>query len=194
MSAPALYFDLGSPYAYLAVFRAESLLGVKPELRPVVLGAIFQWRGWGSWARTERREAGMADVEARARRYGLPPVVWPPDWPLNSLRAQRAALWAADRGGIEPFVRRFYEREFAGGEDVSGVEALVEVADEAGLPGSELPAAIEAPEHKERLKAATLEAYESGVVGVPTLLAAGKVFYGDDRLERAAEALAAADR
>ena len=51
---PLLFYDLGSPYAYLAVARAERVLGTPPELRPVLLGAIFAVRGHGSWSATPR--------------------------------------------------------------------------------------------------------------------------------------------
>jgi 2-hydroxychromene-2-carboxylate isomerase len=47
---PILYFDLGSPYAYLAMQRAPSILRLAPETEPVLLGAIFARRGFGSWA------------------------------------------------------------------------------------------------------------------------------------------------
>src|SRR4051812_50031887 len=95
-----LYFDLGSPYASLAVARAPSMLGSEPVLRPVLLGAIFRARGTGSWAHTEGRAAGIAEVERRAAAYGLPPLRWPPGWPGNGLQAMRAAGWA--RGGGAP--------------------------------------------------------------------------------------------
>src|SRR4051794_41916493 len=95
---PELYFDLGSPYAYLAVERAPRVLGVPPVLRPVLLGAIFRARGSGSWARTEARAAGIAEVERRAAAYGLPPLRLPPGWPRNGLPAMRAAVWAGGRG------------------------------------------------------------------------------------------------
>src|SRR4051794_16398194 len=80
-----LYVDLGSPYAYLAVARAPGVLGSAPVLRPVLLGAIFRARGSGSWARTEGRAAGIAEVERRAAAYGLPPLRWPTVWPGNGL-------------------------------------------------------------------------------------------------------------
>jgi 2-hydroxychromene-2-carboxylate isomerase len=41
---------------------------------------------------------------------------------------------------------------------------------------------------KDRLRAATQEAYGRGVRGVPSVLVGGEVFWGDDQLERAAEA------
>ncbi len=60
--APQLYLDLGSPYAYLALERAEAVLGQPAELVPVLVGAIFGWRGHGSWARTGERGDGMAEI------------------------------------------------------------------------------------------------------------------------------------
>ena len=44
---PTLFYDLGSPYAYLAVERAPAVLGVKPRLEPVLVGGIFALRGHG---------------------------------------------------------------------------------------------------------------------------------------------------
>src|SRR5829696_3481699 len=41
ISAVKLYYDLASPYAYLAVARAADVLGAEPELKPVLVGAIF---------------------------------------------------------------------------------------------------------------------------------------------------------
>ena len=63
--------DLASPYAYLAVARAASVLGSEPVLRPVLAGAIFGYRGRGSWALTPERAAGEAEIERRAAAYGL---------------------------------------------------------------------------------------------------------------------------
>jgi 2-hydroxychromene-2-carboxylate isomerase len=44
---------------------------------------------------------------------------------------------------------------------------------------------------KDRLRAATQEAYDRGVRGVPTVAIGDEVFWGDDRLDDAAAALAA---
>src|SRR4051812_39477201 len=105
-----LYYDLASPYAYLAVSRAASVLGEPPELEPVLLGAIFGYRGHGSWAHTPERAAGEAEIERRAAAYGLPPVRWPEGWPLNSLAAMRAATHARRKGLQREFAAAVYER------------------------------------------------------------------------------------
>jgi 2-hydroxychromene-2-carboxylate isomerase len=188
MSRPELFYDLGSPYAYLAVERAERVLGVAPVLRPVLLGAIFAARGHGSWSQTPARAEGIAEVERRAAAYGLPPVRWPPGWPPNTLPAMRAAVWAERRGRGTPFARAAFRRAFAAGEDLADIAVLAAAAAETGLPAGELAAAIADPAVKDDLRARTAAALALGVRGVPTLRAGGHLLYGDDRLEEAAPA------
>lgn len=188
---PTLFFDLASPYAYLAVERARSVFGGPVELQPVLLGALFKRRGWGTWALTDERANGMAEVERRAREYGLPPLVWPPDWPANALAADRAAVWAAQQGDAEPFVRTVFHHQFTRGVDIGEPQVLAEAAAEVGLDPDELLAATQRQEIKDALRDATDRAWELGVQGVPSVSVAGQVFFGDDRLEEAAAAAAA---
>jgi 2-hydroxychromene-2-carboxylate isomerase len=199
---PVLYFDLGSPYAYLAVERADAVLGCAPELEPVLLGAIFRWRGSGSWARTDARAERIAEIEERARRYGLPRMTWPADWPADGLAAMRAATWAAREGRCVEFARAVFHRQFAAdadarsahsaGADITDLSVLSMCAGQAGLDPAGLSAAIEASAIKDDLRARTERAWEAGVRGIPSLRTAGTVYYGDDSLEAAARAARAA--
>jgi 2-hydroxychromene-2-carboxylate isomerase len=185
VTRPELFYDLGSPYAYLAVERAERVLGVAPVLRPVLLGAIFAARGHGSWSQTPARAEGIAEVERRAAAYGLPPVRWPPGWPPNTLHAMRAAVWAERQGAGAPFALAAFRRAFAAGADLADVAVLASAADDAGLPGRDLADAIADAAVKDELRARTEAALALGVRGVPTLRAGGRLLYGDDRLEEA---------
>ncbi len=190
-AAPTLYYDLGSPYSYLAVERAASVLGVEPRLEPILVGGIFVERGHGSWSLTPERAQRIAQIEERAERYGLPPLSWPEGWPNNTLKAMRAATWAQGVGAGREFALAGFRRAFAEGADLSELDRLREVAVEAGLDGEEMSVAIERPETKDALRLATARAWEEGVVGVPSLAAGGEVFFGDDRLEAAARRLGA---
>ena len=165
--------------------RAAGVLGEEPELRPVLVGAIFGYRGRGSWADTPERAAGEAEIERRAARYGLPPVAWPEGWPLNSLQAMRAATWATQQGAGAAFARAAYRREFAEGRGL-GPGVLAEAAEEAGLDPEALLAATADDAVKLALRRMTEAAWELGVQGVPTLEAGGRLYFGDDRLEEAA--------
>ena len=181
-----LYYDLASPYAYLAVSRAAEVLGEQPRLQPVLVGAIFGWRGRGSWALTDQRDAGEAECERRAVAYELPPIVWPRGWPLNSLGPMRAAVVAERQGKPLEFATAAFEREFAHGEDISDVVLLDEIGRSVGVEN--IREAIADPEIKRALKEATEAAWERGVMGVPTLEAGRDLYFGDDRLEEAAAA------
>ena len=190
---PTLFYDLGSPYAYLAVERAPAVLGVKPRLEPVLVGGIFALRGHGSWSQTADRAGRIAEVEARADRYGLAPLRWPPEWPNNTLKAMRAVIWAGLDSAGERFAKAAFREAFAEGRDLSDIEVLAEIADSVGLAGGDLGDAIEQRTIKDALKQATTRAWEQGVVGVPCIGIGEKVFYGDDQLEFAADKLSAAN-
>jgi 2-hydroxychromene-2-carboxylate isomerase len=185
-AAPRLYFDLGSPYAYLAVERAPAVLGVEPELVPVLLGAIFKRRGHGSWSRGPERAGRIADLEARAARAGLPPFSWPPGWPADGLAAMRAATWADAQDAVRPFACAVFRRQFAEGADIADVGVLEAAAEEAGLDAGALRPALADPAVRQRQRAATDAAWDAGVRGIPTLARGDLLLYGDDRLEEAA--------
>jgi 2-hydroxychromene-2-carboxylate isomerase len=180
-----LYYDLASPYAYLSFMRAADVLGAAPVLQPVLVGAIFVHRGWGSWAHMETREENGAEVERRAVEYGLPRITWPPNWPPNSLHAMRAVVWAErEHGAGEAFARAAFHAAFAEGADLGDPASIVRVASVVGLDG--VDEGVADPAVKDALRAATDSAIARGVVGVPTLETAdGRLLFGDDRLGEA---------
>ena len=120
---PLFYFDLGSPYAYLAAERISGLFSEaeleQPEWRPILLGGLFRRFGRDSWANGPGRAAGMAEVERRASSYGLPPVRWPNPWPGNTLLAMRAATFAKQTGRTVSFSLAAFRQAFAAGLDLS---------------------------------------------------------------------------
>lgn len=185
MSDSVLYFDLASPYSYLAVMRVADVLGDEPTLQPVLAGAIFAHRGWGSWALTDARGGNVAEIERRATGRGLP-LRWPADWPANSLEAQRAAIFAKRRGATRPFAEAAYLATFGAGGDLNEPETIVAAAQAAGISREDLRAALEDPGVKAELRAETDAAIELGVIGVPTLRLGGELYFGDDQLEHAA--------
>jgi len=192
-TAPIVYFDVGSPYAYLALERAERVLGVEPVWQPVLVGALFKLTGRSSWALGDfaRRQAGMAEVERRAAAYGLPPVRWPDPWPDDYLTAMRAATYAHRLGRTLEFARAATHAAFQDGRDLGRPETVIAAGEAICLPERELRAAVADPEVKAELRAATEAAHARGVFGVPTVAVGEELFWGDDRLEDAARARSA---
>ena len=188
MAQAIFYFDLGSPYAYLSCERLGEVLQGEVAWQPVSLGALFKLNGRSSWSLgdRERRLDGMAEVERRARLYGLPFTRWPDPWPSNYLLAMRAATFAfrADRG--REFTLAAFRRAFQQGEDLSVAANVLAAAADAGLDPQETEAATQDPAIKLALREATVSAHALGVFGVPTVAVEGELFWGDDRLAEAA--------
>lgn len=188
MSEAIFYFDLGSPYAYLAAERLHEVLAEPIRWQPVSLGGIFKLAGRSSWSLgdPERRRSGMAEVERRALAYGLPPVRWPEPWPGNYLTAMRAAIFAEKKGVGREFALQAFRGAFQEGQDLSIPERVFEAARDADLDPREVEEATREPEIKLALREATDAAYELGVFGVPTIALGDELFWGEDRLGDAA--------
>lgn len=186
------HFDLGSPYAYLTAERISALFAEagleQPEWEPVLLGGLFKRFGRDSWANGPGREEGIAEVERRAAAYGLPPLAWPDPWPGNTLFAMRAATFAKQTGRTVSFALAAFRQAFAAGRDLSEPDNVLIAAAAAELHPRALLKAAQTEGVKRALRDATERAAELGVVGVPSLVVGGRVFWGDDRLEEAVAA------
>ena len=173
------YYDLGSPYAWLSAER----LGDRATWIPVLLGGIFAATGRSSWAQTDERASGIAEVERRARERGLPPPRWPDPWPNNGLTAMRAAVHAHDEGRGEAFALAAFRTHFVEGRALSDPENVARAAAKAGLDPEATLAVISDPAVKARLRANTDEALAAGVFGIPTVRRDdGEIVWGDDRI------------
>ena len=188
---PVFYYDLMSPYAYLAAVRIDRVLPRPARWQPVLLGGIFKLTGRSSWALGdyERRRRGMAEIERRARDYGVAPLRWPDPWPSSSLHAMRAAIYARHTGREREFASAAYAVAFAEGNDLGELQHVLAAAEQSGLAPVEVEAATRDPEVKDELRAVTNHAHARGVFGVPAVAVGAEVFWGDDRLEEAAAAL-----
>jgi 2-hydroxychromene-2-carboxylate isomerase len=186
------YYDLGSPYAYLSAERISGLFNApgleQPEWQPILLGGLFRHFDRGSWALTEAREEGIAEVERRAAEYGLPPIVWPDPWPGEMLTAMRVATFAKQTGRTVSYSLAAFRQQFAAGKDLTVPDNVLIAAAACELHPRALESAIKTKGVKDALRAATEEAAAVGVFGVPSVRVGEEVFWGDDRLEEAVAA------
>ncbi len=191
MSDPPFYFAAMSPFSWLAAERIDGLL---PEARwiPVTAAFVFKAHGRTSWGLTDERETGIAAVEERARGYGLGPIRWPDPWPTNDVPVARAMTFAARRDRTREFALAAMRLAFLEGRDLSELDAILEAGRRCEIDRGELEQALGDEEIKATLRTVTDRAAESGVFGVPTVVVGGRLFWGDDRLDEAANAAEAA--
>ena len=191
MTVSTFYFDLGSPYAYLTAERIDEILPEPAIWQPVSLGALFKINGRSSWGLggAASRQAGIAEVQRRARDYGLQDVRWPEPWPTNYLYTMRAATYAFQVGCGREFTIEAFRHAFARGHDLAIEENVLWAAERAGLDRTAVDEATRDPEIKLALRTATDAAHARGVFGVPTVAVSEQLFWGDDRLQDAVTAL-----
>jgi 2-hydroxychromene-2-carboxylate isomerase len=185
---PTFYFDIGSPYAYLAASRVDAVMPELVRWQPVLLGGLFKLTGRSSWALgdPDRRQRGMAEIERRARAYGLPPMRWPDPWPADYLALMRAATFAFTIDKGPSFAHAAWRHAFERGIELSDPNRVYDVAPDVGLSRDELATGAADPVVKQALRDATDAAHAAGAFGVPTLAVGDELFWGDDRLEDAA--------
>ncbi|HEX3510909.1 MAG TPA: DsbA family protein [Solirubrobacteraceae bacterium] len=184
---PLFYIGAMSPYSWISAERMRKTMPAA-QWRGVLLQAIFKAAGRTSWGLTEDRERGMAESEERARERGLGAIIWPDPWPTSDLLVARAMTYAETVGRLPEYALEAMRLEFREGAVLSEPEPLREAARRAGLDPGEMEAAIGRQEIKDALREVTDEAISAGVFGVPTVIAGGSLFWGDDRLAEAAAA------
>ncbi len=192
------FYDLGSPYAYLAAERVNALFAEAgaepPEWQPILLGGLFRRFDRDSWANGTGRQEGMREIERRASAYGLPALRWPDPFPGNTLFAMRAATYAKEIGRAVSFSLAAFRQAFAAGRDLTDRDNVLLAAAAAEIHPRAMLGAVERATVKETLREATERAGDLGVRGVPSVVVGDEVFWGDDRLGEAAQAAAGSGR
>lgn len=177
------FFDLSSPYSYLASTQMQALgerTGAAIAWRPMVLGAVFKAVGNEMPARVPAKARWMAqDLQRWADHYGVP---WRMSsyFPANTIKAMRLIL-VDDRRAAD-VARAGFAAMWAEDRDPSRDDELRRVAERGGLDPATALAAIDSPAIKDRLRANTDEAIARGAFGAPTFLVGDELFWGNDRL------------
>jgi 2-hydroxychromene-2-carboxylate isomerase len=187
------YFDYSSPFAYLAIARAEAELGPGLLWRPILLGGLFRSIGTADVPlfvqSPEKRRHTMQDLDRQAARAGLP-FRFPEQFPVRTVLPLRVTLAA---GSPPALVRALALALWGEGRDISDPATVAAIADEVGLDGAALVQQAETPALKAALVERTAAAEAAGVFGVPTFVVhtperGPQLYWGADRLTLAAAA------
>ncbi|MBW3583618.1 MAG: DsbA family protein [Euryarchaeota archaeon] len=193
MAKLQVYFDYGSPYAYLGWqrvtrIRPERYKHAEVEWIAASAGHLFKRDGSRSNVMMPNQKRHLVDDVGRwAEHYGIPfapPADGTPgEMPVYSVDALRLHIAVADEG--EKMERAWMEAVFMAyfrdGADISDRSVLDGLLDSVG--SSVQAADADRPELKARLVANTDAAYLAGAPGVPFTVFEGAGYWGNDRLE-----------
>ncbi|MGF1465777.1 MAG: 2-hydroxychromene-2-carboxylate isomerase [Sandaracinaceae bacterium] len=180
------YFDFISPYPVLAWAPLQALVdarpGVEVRLRPILFaGLLDRWGQLGPAEIAPKREWTFRDVLRQAALRGTPwrGVKAHPFNPLTALRVSLPEVCGDDQRRV---VEALWRAGWIDGGDLGDPRDIRRALDGAGLDGQALLERASSPPVKAALRAATDQALERGVFGVPTILVEGELVWGADRL------------
>ena len=185
-AAPAFYFDLGSPDAYLAAERALQVLpGV--EWIPVLAAELPGHESWEAFRCCDERDIAVAHVERTALQRGMQPLRWPDPFPFDATLAMHVATYAKQIGRTVAFALAAFRQAYAGGRSLAEADNVVIAAAACEMHPAAVLRGAELRTVRDGLRAATADAVARGVRDVPAVVTAdGRVFHGDAELERSA--------
>ncbi len=188
MATIELFFDLSSPYSYLAATQVEAVARraqAKTRWVPMVLGAVFQSAGSVMPMSVPAKAQWMMSDLARWAAYYKVPFTMPDVFPLNAMTTHRAILVAARDAGEaqgKALAMAAFSALWGEGRDVSQGEVISDLASELGLDGDAIVAATQDADIKAQLRKNTEEAVARGAFGAPTIFVGESMFWGNDRL------------
>jgi 2-hydroxychromene-2-carboxylate isomerase len=136
------------------------------------------------------RYAG-ADLGRWAKKYGIGVHQNPDLRKVDTAQLLRGALLAADDGRAAPYVSAVFAELWNGKRDLGQTTEVIAALNRAGLEGAKLLERAASADVVARLDAATVAAAERGLFGSPSFVVGDELFFGNDRLDFVAAALAA---
>lgn len=187
MATPiTLYFDLVSPYAWLALHALDAIeqaSGRAVIVTPVAFGAILKRHGQPAPVDVPGKRAHIwDDIRWRAAERGLP-FTGPPVHPFNPLHGLRLCLAVAEPALRARLARALADAAWAQGRDLQHAAVVLDVAGACGLSQAWAETQLADPGIKQALINTTERAADGGVFGVPTFVLDGRLFWGNDRIE-----------
>ena len=190
MATLEFFFDVSSPWTYLAFERVEGIAertGAELIWKPFLVGGVFNKVNPSVY---QRRENPIPAKDAHYRKsmedwaaYQGIALGRPSVFPLNSVKALRGAFVAIDEGKIADYARACFKAYWTDDKDISKEDELRKCVEAAGMDWDRFFAAIQTDEVKQKLFNTTDEMIERGGYGSPTVFVNGDdMYFGNDQI------------
>jgi 2-hydroxychromene-2-carboxylate isomerase len=195
MKQVEFFFDVGSPYSYLAYHQLPKIAKARNAdivWRPMLLGGVFQATGNSSPATVPTKARySIVDLERWAKYFEVP-FKSNPNFPINTLLLMRGATGMQMRSDEEfqRYLSAVFSAMFEKPRNLNTPEEIAAVLEAAGISPHLVLELTKDEKVKEKLKQDTHEAVARGVFGAPTFFVGSDMFWGQDRLQFVDQALA----
>jgi len=182
------YFDIISPYAYLAYKQITSIDKKKIQFnyKPILLGGLHKLAGITAPAFNEFKMKNMKnDCNLIASKKNIK-FNWNDKFPINSLKIMRGYL-AVKEEIKDIYLETFFNAYWKNNIDLENIDNIKNLLNIIDIDSNKFFEDLEQREIKEKLKEVTNLAFQKEVFGAPTFIVNNKLFWGQDRLDYAIE-------
>mgnify|MGYP005997172471 FL=1 len=178
------YFDIISPYAYIAYKKILKINNVNFKLKPILLGGLHNLAGITAPAFNKYKMKNMQnDCELVAKKNNII-FKWNSKFPINSLSIMRGYL-CVEEDKKKDYLNFFFDAYWKDDVDLSVEDNIKSILKKLTINEDQFFNSINNENIKDNLKQLTQEAFEKEVFGAPTFIVNNKIFWGQDRLEYA---------
>lgn len=197
MKSVEFYFDLGSPYSYLAYYRLLQIAEqqeIQIVYKPILLGGVFKATCNRSPIEIPVKGVySILDMQRWAEYYQIP-MQMNPHFPMNTLTLMRI-LTGVQLLHVEKFeqvLKLLFDAMFGTPQNLNEPTVLAEVLEPSGFSVEDIMSMVQSDVVKQKLITETEQAIQRGIFGAPTFFVGDEMYWGQDRLHFVEQALSKA--
>jgi len=180
------YFDVISPYAYIAHKKILKHKNIIFNYKPIYLGGLHKLAGIDSPAFNKYKlRNNINDCNLVSKKNNIE-FKWNSNFPINSLNIMRGYIYVNEFKQNE-YLNTFFDAYWKDNQDLSEPKNINKLLNNLKIDNEEFYNGIKEQEIKNKLIKLTTEAFEKEVFGTPTFIINNKIFWGQDRFEYALE-------
>ena len=182
------YFDIISPYAFIAYKNIIKIENIKFNYKPILLGGLHNLVDITAPAFNKFKLKNMKnDCELISKKNKIS-FIWNSKFPINTLYIMRGYLFVEEIKK-EEYLETFFNAYWQDNIDLTSEENITKLLNNLSIDHRQFFEGITNQKIKDELKGITNEAFKKEIFGSPTFVVNNKIFWGQDRLEYALEEL-----
>ena len=180
------YFDIISPYAYIAYKKILKHKNIVFNYKPIFLGGLHKLAGIEPPAFNEYKlKNNINDCNLVSENNNIK-FKWNSNFPINSLDIMRGYI-SINKNKQNDYLDCFFDAYWKDNLDLSSNENISKLLSDLNIDSENFFKSIKEQSIKDQLINLTNDAFQKEVFGTPTFIVDNKIFWGQDRLEYALE-------
>ena len=182
------YFDIISPYAFIAYKNIIKIDNVNFNFKPIFLGGLHNLVEITAPAFNKFKLKNMKnDCELISKKNDIN-FSWNSKFPINTLYIMRGYLFVEEIKKKE-YLKIFFNAYWQDNVDLTVEKNITQLLNKLNIDHREFFKGIAKQKIKDQLRNDTNDAFKHEIFGAPTFVVNKKIFWGQDRLEYALDEL-----